>query len=55
MIAGFHSASGYIRKRLGRDLGLRYTPELEFEFDPSIERGARIDALLREARAKNQG
>ena len=55
VIAGFHSASGYIRKRLGRDLGLRYTPELEFEFDPSIERGARIDALLREARAKNQG
>lgn len=55
VIAGFQSASGFIRKRLGRDLGLRYAPEFEFEYDPSIERGARIDALLREARAKNQG
>jgi len=55
VVAGFHSASGFIRKRLGRELGLRYVPEFEFEFDPTIERGARIEALLREARAKNQG
>ncbi|MGD0074102.1 MAG: 30S ribosome-binding factor RbfA [Candidatus Binataceae bacterium] len=54
-IAGFHSASGFIRNKLGRNLGLRYSPELDFEFDPSIERGARIDALLRDARVKNQG
>jgi len=34
----------------GRVLGLRYAPELEFEFDPGPERAARIDVLLRSAR-----
>jgi ribosome-binding factor A len=52
-LAGFHSAGGYIRHRIGRELGLRFTPELDFEFDPGLERAARIDALLREARAKD--
>lgn len=49
---GFRSAAGFIRQRIGRDLGLRYSPELEFEYDPSIERAARIDALLRKEQAK---
>jgi ribosome-binding factor A len=51
-IAGFQSASGFIRKRIGRELGLRYIPQLDFEFDPSTERAARIDLLLRESRAR---
>jgi ribosome-binding factor A len=46
-IAGFHSAGGFIRRQIGQALGLRYTPELEFQFDPGPERAARIDALLR--------
>jgi ribosome-binding factor A len=46
-IAGFKSASGFIRRELGRTLSLRYTPELDFEFDPALERAARIDALLK--------
>jgi ribosome-binding factor A len=49
---GFQSASGFIRRRIGRELGLRFTPELDFEFDPSTETAARIDALLRESRVK---
>jgi ribosome-binding factor A len=52
-IAGFHSASGFIRREIGRSLTLRYAPELEFQFDPGPERAARIDALLREARTKS--
>lgn len=52
-IAGFQSASGFIRRRIGRTLGLRYTPELQFEFDPGTERAMRIDALLRESRSKH--
>lgn len=48
--AGFKSASGFIRRQIGRALGLRYTPELVFEFDPGLERAARIDALLRASR-----
>ena len=46
-IAGFKSASGFIRREIGRALGLRYTPELDFEFDSGLERAARIDALLK--------
>jgi ribosome-binding factor A len=49
-IAGFHSAAGFIRRQIGHALGLRYTPELDFEFDPGLEKAARIDALLRESR-----
>ena len=51
-ISGFRSASGFIRQKIGRGLGLRYSPELDFEFDASVERAARIDALLRKDNAK---
>ena len=43
---GLKSASGYLRSELGKALTLRYTPELVFELDSSIERGARINTLL---------
>ena len=51
-IAGFASASGFIRRQIGRTLGLRYTPDFEFEFDPGLESAARVEALLRESRVK---
>ncbi|MDO8434172.1 MAG: 30S ribosome-binding factor RbfA [Candidatus Binatus sp.] len=51
-IAGFKSAAGFIRRQMGKALGLRYTPELVFEFDPGLERAARIDALLKGAAPK---
>ena len=40
-------SSGYLRRELGRLLGLRYAPELQFHYDDSFDRGARIDAILR--------
>ena len=43
---GLKSASGYLRRELGKSLDLRYTPELLFELDKSIERGARISSIL---------
>ena len=43
---GIKSASGWLRKELGSRLRLRYTPELIFELDHSIETGARINKLL---------
>ena len=43
---GLKSAAGYLRRELGSVLSLRYTPELIFELDNSIERGARINTLL---------
>jgi ribosome-binding factor A len=51
-VEGFRSAAGFIRQKIGRTLKLRYSPELEFEYDPSIERAARIDALLRKSQSK---
>ena len=43
---GLKSASGYLRGELGRQLSLRYTPELTFELDKSIEHGAKINTIL---------
>ena len=43
---GLKSASGFLRHELGQSLSLRHTPQLEFELDKSIERGARISDLL---------
>ena len=53
VIAGFGSAAGFIRRQIGGALGLRFTPDLVFEFDPGPERAARIDALLRQDRSRN--
>jgi len=45
-LKGLKSASGYLRHELGQSLSLRYTPELLFELDKSIEHGARINTIL---------
>lgn len=43
---GLKSASGWLRRELGKSLDLRYTPELVFELDRSIEYGAHINDLI---------
>ena len=43
---GLRSAAPWLRRELGRALNLRYTPELLFELDKSIEHGARMSALI---------
>jgi len=43
---GLKSATGYLRRELGKSLSLRYTPELQFVLDKSIERGAQINTIL---------
>jgi len=45
-VRGLDSAKGYVRKELGRRLGLRYTPEIIFEFDPSIEYAIHMEELI---------
>jgi ribosome-binding factor A len=51
-LQGLGSATGYIRRHLGRVLHLRYTPELTFVIDESMEHGARIAQLLRQLHAE---
>jgi ribosome-binding factor A len=45
---GLERVSGYLRRELGNSISMRYTPELRFEYDESIERGRRMEALLSE-------
>jgi ribosome-binding factor A len=51
MLAGLSSARPYLQSQAGRRLGLRFTPELRFEIDPSIGVAARLEDLLRAARS----
>ena len=48
VLKGLKSASGYLRRELGHALQLRYTPELTFIRDDSIDKGAHILAMLRD-------
>ena len=48
VIQGLKSASGFLRRELGHALDLRYTPELTFVADDSIDQGAHILKLLRD-------
>ena len=43
---GLRSAGPWLRRELGGSLTLRYTPELVFERDRSIENGAKLTKLI---------
>jgi len=47
-IKGLKSAAHFVQSELGRRLKLRYTPELTFQLDESIEKGAQMLDKLRE-------
>ena len=46
IIKGFNSASGFLRRELAHRLDIRVTPELNFKFDDSIERGVELVNLI---------
>lgn len=54
VIKGLKSASGYLRRELGRTLQLRYTPELQFIADDSIQHGAHILEVLRQVEREDE-
>src|SRR5262245_48716191 len=45
--AALRSASPHLRAELGRQVRMKYTPELVFREDPAVVGGARIEAILR--------
>ena len=53
VLKGLKSASGFLRRELGHALQLRYTPELQFTGDDSIQHGAHILELLRKEEEKD--
>ncbi|HHU67806.1 30S ribosome-binding factor RbfA [Corynebacterium sp.] len=48
-----HRARGQLRKIVGDQLGVRYTPTLAFEVDTVPEASAHMEALLAKARARD--
>lgn len=46
---GLYSAAGFLRRALAEKINLRITPELNFEYDNAMERGASISELLKKA------
>ena len=44
---GFDRARGFIKKELAHRLGLRYMPDLKFFYDDAIDRGARMEELIK--------
>ena len=46
------NSAGFVRKELGHRINLRYTPEVLFELDNSIDKGMHIDSLLQKIKEK---
>jgi ribosome-binding factor A len=47
-IAGLEAAHGLLQAQIARQLHLKRTPTLAFEYDPSVERGVRMSKLIDE-------
>jgi ribosome-binding factor A len=47
-LEGLAAAHGVLQARLGRELRMKRTPQLAFEYDPTVERGVRMSQLIDE-------
>jgi ribosome-binding factor A len=47
-MAGLEAAHGVLQARIAQELRLKRTPQLAFEYDPSVERGVRMSHLIDE-------
>ena len=52
-MAGLKSAAGYLRRQLGHNLQLRYSPEIVWSEDESITYGARMLKLINSLEVKH--
>lgn len=50
-IAGLQSSHGVLQSRVNSELRLKRTPQLTFEYDPTVERGVRLSRLIDELNA----
>jgi ribosome-binding factor A len=48
-------AAGYLRTQLARRIRLRVAPQLQFKYDASVERGARLSRLIDDAISSSTG
>ena len=55
-VQGLERAAGFLRREVGRELGLKFFPNLDFKLDESMQQQAHIEELLREVnRGPNDG
>ena len=47
-LVGLDAAHGLLQSRLAKELRMKRTPQLSFEYDPSVERGVRMSQLIDE-------
>jgi ribosome-binding factor A len=52
---GLDNARGYLRREIGGSLRLRVVPDLHFTYDEAIDRGERIEQLIRQVHDEDKG
>src|SRR5881398_3453256 len=52
---GLENARGFLRREIGAELKLRLTPTLHFTYDEAIDRGERIEQLIRQVHEERDG
>jgi ribosome-binding factor A len=53
-LAGLCSAHGFLQNAISRELNLKHTPTLTFEYDETVERAARLTELLEHGPASDE-
>lgn len=54
-LAGLASSHGVLQQQVNRELQLKRTPKLTFEYDPTVERGIRLSKLIDELTPEEPG
>jgi ribosome-binding factor A len=53
-LQGLKQAAGFIQKRLGQRIHIRYVPHLSFQFDDSLEHASHMQQIFRELEEKEK-
>lgn len=53
VISALERAKGFLRRELAQRLNLRFAPDLRFYYDEAIDRGAEMEAILREIKPRD--
>jgi ribosome-binding factor A len=53
-LAGLDAAHGVLQSRVARELRMKRTPQLTFEYDPTVERGVRMSQLIDELAPRDE-
>ena len=54
-VSALNHASAFLRRAVAERARLRFTPGLRFMSDATIERGSRVEAIIQELHAKDDG